>query len=173
MNIVFSILKVLLLLRFWGNAGKNQLIYKYCTFNASQVISVTIFRGVIELWYSNSKGNILGSFTDADTSKVPKQLYRKKNASFCLKVGDALSYDTRLVFKRNLVVNNNQITEAYKHRVNYSEKNIELCLHNLSESDSGIYKLSVVKETKINEEEYHLVVQGECFLCVLSNDRIL
>lgn len=71
------------------------------------------------------------------------------------------------------MVNSNKTTEAYKHRVNYTEKNIELCLHNLSESDSGIYKLSVVKNGKIDDKEFHLVVQGEYFLCVLSHDRIL
>ncbi|XP_056884248.1 uncharacterized protein LOC130523213 isoform X2 [Takifugu flavidus] len=116
MNTDFSILKILLLLRFWGNA-------------------------------------------DADISKVPTQRYRGKNASFCVEVGDAPPYDIRLTFKNNLVVNNNKTTEAYKHRVNYSEKNIELCLHNLNESDSGIYKLSVVKNQKVDDKEFHLVVQ--------------
>lgn len=71
------------------------------------------------------------------------------------------------------MVNNNKAIEAYKHRVNYSEKNIELCLHNLSESDSGIYKLSVVKNEMVDDQVFDLVVQGECFLYVLSNDRIL
>lgn len=126
-----------------------------------------------EPWYSNSKSNILGSFTDADISKVPTQHYRRKNASFCVEVGDAPPYDIRLSFKNSLVVNSNKTIEAYKHRVNYSEKNIELCLHNLNESDSGIYKLAVVKNHNIDDKEFHLVVQGERFLCVLSNDRIL
>lgn len=129
---------------------------------------------MIEAWYSNSKINILGSFTDADISKVPTPHFRRKNASFCVEVGDAPPYDIRLAFNNTLVVNSNKTTEAYKHRVNYyNEKNIELCLHNLSESDSGIYKLSVVKNGKIDDKEFHLVVQGEYFLCVLSHDRIL
>lgn len=126
-----------------------------------------------ESWYSNSKSNILGSFTDADLSKAPTQHYRRKNASFCVEVGDAPPYDIRLAFENNLVVNSNITIDAYKHRVNYGEKNRELCLHNLSKSDSGIYKLSVVKNGKVDDQEFHLVVQGECFLCVLSNDRIL
>lgn len=104
---------------------------------------------------------------------VPTQHYQRKNASFCEEIGDAPPYDIRLIFKNKLVVNSNKSIEVYKHRVSYSEKNIELCLHNLSESDSGIYKLSVVKNNTVDEKEFHLVVQGECFLCVLSNDRIL
>lgn len=132
---------------------------------------------MIEPWYSSSKSNILGSFTDAEISKVQTQHYRRKNASFCVEVGDAPPYDIRLAFKNQLVVNSNKTIDAYQHRLNYGEKNIkrttELCLHHLNESDSGIYKLSIVKNGKIVDKEFTLVVQGECFQCVLSNDRIL
>lgn len=69
-----------------------------------------------------------------------------------------------------MVVLNNKTADAYKHRVKYNEKNTELCLHNLNESDSGTYKFSVVKNMKLDNKEFHLVVQGEFFLRVLSSD---
>lgn len=68
-----------------------------------------------------------------------------------------------LTFKDAIVFHNNRTGASYKDRVDYQENNLQLCLHKVSQSDSGIYKLSIFDLDKVNEKFFHLVVQGEFF----------
>lgn len=78
-----------------------------------------------------------------------------------------------MTFKDTIVFYHNKPAQNYKHRVDYDEKNLQLCLHKVSQRDSGIYKLSTYQNEKVVEKFFHLVVQGEFLFSsegALSND---
>lgn len=100
-------------------------------------------------------------------------VYRKKNGSFCLQTKTSPPYDASVGFGQNVVIHNNKTSQAYKHRVDYDQKTLEWCLHQLNESDSGDYKFSVTKDDRFHSETYVLTVEGKGFFLSVCSHTIL
>lgn len=72
---------------------------------------------------------------------------------------------------------NNKTSTAYKSRVDYDQKTFEWCLRQLTETDSGSYKFTVMKNDTVQEQSYSLVVEGKgsaVLICPISRaDTVL
>lgn len=105
-------------------------------------------------------------FSFKSKGATTQQHYRRNNGSFCLQAATPQCHVT-LSFDSNVVIYNNEVRDAYKHRVNYDQKNLQWCLHQLSETDSGAYSFTVMRNDKITANSHILVVEGKgFFFCV-------
>lgn len=96
------------------------------------------------------------------------QYYRRKNGSFCLQAAKSPPYDASLDFGEKVVIYSNKTSKAYKHRVDYNQKTLQWCLHQLRETDSGTYRLRVMKDDKVTDHSLVLVVEGKDFSVVFA-----
>lgn len=70
------------------------------------------------------------------------------------------------------MIKSNKTKNSYKDRVDYDKTTFKWCLHQLSETDSGIYKFAVTNNDRvIADGSLALVVEGKgfFFFCVRSS----
>ncbi|PWA28842.1 hypothetical protein CCH79_00012821, partial [Gambusia affinis] len=87
--------------------------------------------------------------------------YQLKNSSVCLHVKKQQSY-TNGQWKRDatIIVSGTLINPTYEKRVKFHPKNMTLCISELTESDTGLYKASYLLNFTEVSESYQVVVQG-------------
>lgn len=68
------------------------------------------------------------------------------------------------------MIHGNKTRLAYKDRVDYDPRTLRWCLHQLNETDSGTYKLMVMKNDMVATDYHMLEVKGKgFFFCVCKH----
>ncbi|XP_043954185.1 uncharacterized protein LOC122820680 [Gambusia affinis] len=101
------------------------------------------------------------SITGVAAKDSPVMFYQLKNSSVCLHVKKQQSY-TNGQWKRDatIIVSGTLINPTYEKRVKFHPKNMTLCISELTESDTGLYKASYPLNFTEVSESYQVVVQG-------------
>ncbi|XP_070786304.1 uncharacterized protein [Enoplosus armatus] len=91
----------------------------------------------------------------------PTRHYRVKNSSLCLHVGKPPGYlpPTTWLFNEKVIVVNEDISPNYTDKVVYNPKNLSLCINQLTERDSGIYKVTIIVKFVQRTESHRLIVE--------------
>ncbi|XP_034713078.1 SLAM family member 9 [Etheostoma cragini] len=93
----------------------------------------------------------------------PMRHYGLKNSSLCLKIGGSPPFqNVKWRFNNIIIVLAENITPNYKGKVDYNSSDHSLCVKNLTETDSGNYKMSRIiagKDSNLEEsEEIHRLI---------------
>lgn len=97
----------------------------------------------------------------------PRIHYSLKNSSVCLCVTNhppPYEGNGEWIFAGKLIVSRQQVNPKYKEKVNLNNHNLTLCVHELTEADSGIYKV-LFRDSEFNQltDSHRVVVQGKCY----------
>ncbi|XP_029381641.1 T-lymphocyte surface antigen Ly-9 isoform X2 [Echeneis naucrates] len=88
--------------------------------------------------------------------------YQLKNNPLCLHVSKPEKYKRgEWTFAENLVADNDEINPKFTDKVVYNRQNFSLCLKNLTDADTGIYKLALKTVNLTSVSETHRVIVQE------------
>ena len=91
--------------------------------------------------------------------------YCLKNSSICLHIQNPPSppYQNRQwKFAGKVIASSASINPDYINKVDYDPENLTLCVHNLTETDSGIYEVSFHdSEFNVFSNSHRVIVQGK------------
>ncbi|KAM4611813.1 uncharacterized protein ACJ7VT_012460 [Polymixia lowei] len=94
----------------------------------------------------------------------PLTRYGLKGSAVCLHVGNPhKTQDLRVTWSinNNMIVNNGKFILTYAEKMDYNRENHSLCIKELNEADSSIYKATVANDVKntISDVYHRLIVQ--------------
>ncbi|XP_059211544.1 uncharacterized protein LOC131990162 [Centropristis striata] len=93
---------------------------------------------------------------------APTMHYRLKNSSLCLLVAETPPYHSATwKFHDRVIIFSNQTTPIYRDKVDYNPKNSSLCIHKLTDTDSGIYTFSFINSQYHASTETHRLIVEE------------
>ncbi|XP_061566596.1 uncharacterized protein LOC133420784 [Cololabis saira] len=102
------------------------------------------------------------TFTGVMAKDPSETHYRLENSSVCLHVtGPPPNEDGYWTFKNRFLISHTKINPKYKEKAVFLELNLTLCIENLTESDTGSYKVTYFdSESMSRSETSHVIVQG-------------
>ncbi|KAM3590192.1 uncharacterized protein V6R79_005613 [Siganus canaliculatus] len=91
----------------------------------------------------------------------PQQHFKTKNSSLCLHSRKEPPYKNVVwTFNGHAVILGGEVDHDFIHKViHFDPKNVSLCISNLTENDSGIYKLTFFSSSREVTERHNLIVQ--------------
>lgn len=99
---------------------------------------------------------------ESPVEELPTRHYRLKNSSFCLGLGNSSELkDIMWTYNKNVIVLNKEVTTKTD-KMEYNPSDMSLCINNVNETDSGIYKILFVSgQNKQLTKTHKLVVEGK------------
>ena len=97
----------------------------------------------------------------------PTRHYRLKNSSFCLRLGNSSQFKNIVWTFNNEVIVLNQEVNSHKDTMEYNPSDTSLCINNVTETDSGTYKISFVNsQNKYSTKTHVLMVEGKFYIVI-------
>ncbi|KAI3355187.1 hypothetical protein L3Q82_018043 [Scortum barcoo] len=92
----------------------------------------------------------------------PMKHYRMKNSLLCLNIGKSPPYNQLTwLFNDTAVFVNHEVRSNYTDKMDYYPSNFSLCINKVTETDSGIYKVTFLDSAyKAFVETHRLFVEG-------------
>lgn len=116
--------------------------------------------------YISSLNYIMACFlTGITAEESPTRHYRLKHGSFCLRFGNSSQRDDIMwTFNEGLIVLHKKVTTKTE-KMEYNPSDMSLCINNVTETDSGIYKILFVNSKNKQSMETHiLIVEGKFYI---------